>query len=138
MSLQRVSALYEERPSPAPTATAGPVTITALPAVVNLSLYQGDDFFLDLTVTNPDGSAAELTSATPSADIKASKTAPDALATFDAEVDAILTNVIHLHLPHLQAAQLTPGSAVWDCQIEDTQVFTLAAGSVTITGEVTT
>ena len=138
MSLQRVSQLYEERPSPRATAPPAPVTIAALPAVVNLALYQGDDFYLDLTVTNPDGSAADLAGVIPSAQIKTAKGATSPLATFDATVDATLTNVVHLHLPHLEAAQLVAGPAFWDCQIADTQVTTLAAGTVTVTGEVTT
>lgn len=133
MSLQRVSQLYEERPSPGLQATTGPVTITALPATVNLSLYQGDDFYLDLTVTNPDSSPADLTGATATATIKASPTAPDIMATFSATITA---NVVHLHLPATEAAKLA-AAAVWDCQIANPLVTTLAAGKVTTTLQVT-
>jgi hypothetical protein len=32
---------------------APPTVVSALPAPVNLRIYQGDDFYLDLTVTYP-------------------------------------------------------------------------------------
>jgi hypothetical protein len=108
-------------------------TVTALPTVVNLNLYAGDDFYLDLTVTNPDGSAADLSTAVATAQVRAHTSAPDPpLATFTA---TIAGNVIHLHLHSVDTATLTAG--VWDCQIATPDITTLVAGSVTVTGEVT-
>jgi hypothetical protein len=113
-----------------------PVLISVLPLPVNLLLYQGDDFFLDLTATNPDGSATDLTGMTAQAQIRVTIGAPDPpLATFTAPIDG---NVIHLHLPHTEAEKLAAGVCYWDCQISGLQWYTLAAGKVTVTGEVTT
>src|SRR6059036_3254727 len=93
-----------------PRAAPGP--IVALPTVIDLELYAGDDFYLDLTVTNPDGTAADLTTAVASAQIRAAANAADPMATFAATITG---NVIHLHLTAAAAASLVSG--VWDCQI---------------------
>jgi hypothetical protein len=111
----------------------GPVTVSALPQVVNLILVQGDDFYLDLVVTNADGSAADLSTATASAQIRKSATDPTIAAAFTA---SITTNVVHLHLPHAASAPLS-SSAVWDCQITTPDITTIAAGTVTVELEVT-
>jgi hypothetical protein len=109
-------------------------TITAVPVVVNLVLYQGDDFFVDLTVTNPDGSAADLTGVIAQAQIRAAPGAPDILASF---TTSITTNVIHLHLPHTEAEKLSLNNCAWDCQIVGLNVTTLTAGYVAVMPEVT-
>jgi hypothetical protein len=120
--------------SPAPT----PEQIGDLPIVVNLGLYQGDDFFLDLTVTDSSNNPINLSSYTPEAQIRGSPGAM-VMAAFTATVDATTTNLIHLHLPHLQS-MLLQRNAVWDCQITDSvgTVTTLVSGKVTTTLEVST
>lgn len=90
-----------------------PVDIYALPIERNLHIYKGDDFYLDLVVTNPDGTDADLSGATPSAQIRTTPNSPDLLASFDATVDG---NTIHLHLPHEQSVNLA-GQFAWDAQI---------------------
>jgi hypothetical protein len=112
-------------------------TLSSLPAPVNLILYQGDDFVVDITVTNADGSAADLTGYTASSQVRDK---PDGTlqATFSCAVDPDVGNLIHLRLPHSEAANLVPGSAAWDAQIAGPMVVTLVAGLVTVIGEVTT
>jgi hypothetical protein len=113
---------------------APPQTITALPAPVNLELYKGDDFYLDLIVTNPDGTDADLSTATPSAQIRTAANSPAVLAAFDATVEG---NIVHLHLPNAEAAKLTSARCAWDAQIDTGDITTLVAGMVTVSGEVT-
>jgi hypothetical protein len=50
--------------------SGGPVTLTRLPAVVNVVVYQGDDFALSVHVHEPDGTDADLTSAVFAAEIR--------------------------------------------------------------------
>jgi len=137
----QVSAVSRPRPAGLARVTQlaadTPSTVSGLPAVVNLLLYQGDDFLLDLTITNPDGSAFDLTGFTPTAQIKPQPGAT-LMATFTAGVDDTIPNVIHLRLPHLEAENLVPGPAMWDCQIAGDKVITLCHGVVTISPEVTT
>ena len=101
---------------------APPVTIVALPPVVNLTLAAGDDFYMDLVVTGVD-----LTGAQVQADIRASHSGWP-LAVFEATVEA---NTIHLHLPSGQAAQVA-GPASWGCRMANPDVITLVAGRVTV------
>lgn len=111
--------------------------VVALPVPVNLSLYQGDDFFLDLVVNNPDGTPAALGGVTPTATIKSGPPS-SVTATFAATVAG---NLIHLHLPASESAKLTAPAATWDCQIASTDVpahiTTLVAGKVSVAAQVT-
>jgi hypothetical protein len=126
------SALSSQRALATPR--AGTATVNAQPPVVNLLLYQGDDVHFDLVVTNPDGSAADLTGMTPAAQIR-DKPNGALIATF---MCSIATNVISLHLPATESVKLSaPG--VWDCQITSAtpEVTTLAAGTVSTAQQVT-
>jgi hypothetical protein len=113
-------------------------TITALPTAQDIQLYIGDDFYCDVTVTNPDGSAADLSSVTAAAQVRASASDTNTLAVFTC---TIAGNIIHLKLPHTETVKLTAGSAaVWDCQITASgsgDITTLVAGKITGTAEVT-
>jgi len=111
-----------------------PGEISALPQTVNLSLYAGDDFYMNLTVTNPDGSPSDLSGAVVLAQIKAAPNNPTVLATFSS---TIVANVIELHLSSASSAAL-PATCVWDCQITTPAagVTTLAGGTVTVTSQV--
>lgn len=109
-----------------------PQTIDALPLVVNLLLYAGDDFYLDLTVTNPDGTDADLEGMAARAQIRARAGSPDVMAAFDAELEG---NVIRLHLTS-DASRGLSGKGVWDCQLYDGDTATLASGRVTFTAAV--
>jgi hypothetical protein len=113
--------------------TSPATTVTALPIEVDLVLYQGDDFYLDLIVSNPDGTDADLSTAIATAEIHTNTATTTPLAVFNA---TIIGNVIHLHLPSGESTNLTaPG--VWDCQIATPDITTLVAGRVTPTAEVT-
>ena len=106
--------------------------VNARPAEVNLNLYAGDDFWLDVTVTDPDGNAADLSGQVARADIR-QNTATEVIASFDAAIDG---NVINLHLAGADVAGL-PGASVWDCQLAGTDTVTLVAGVVRTTAQVT-
>jgi hypothetical protein len=119
-----------------PPVAGSPETVVALPQIVDLDIYQGDDLYIDLVVTNNDGSIPDLTPYTPSAQIRPVPDSPTLLAAFDCTVDG---NTVHLHLPGGAASNLNPGVNAWDCQIEsaDPNIFTLVYGTVTVTGQVT-
>lgn len=103
-----------QRGAPTALVVPEPQIVSAVPQTVNLFLYKGDDFWLDLIVTNPDGSDTDLSAATASAQIRTAPNVDDIMASFDASIEA---NVIHLHLPHAQASDLIAGSCAWDAQI---------------------
>lgn len=109
-------------------------TVGQLPTSVNLTLYQGDDFFLRIVVTGQP--PPDLTLYTAKAEIRVSANTSTVLATFDATiVDAV---TVGLHLPADQSKLLTT-PAVWDVQVTDPAgiITTLAYGTVTVTREVT-
>lgn len=114
------------------------VNVGSLPANVSLTLYQGDDFFLDVTVTDPvTGDPIDLADYEPRSQIRPSPSSDEVLAEFATEVDG---NIIGLHLPAVESAKLALTKAAWDVQIVDAAtavVITLAYGSVLITREVT-
>lgn len=114
-------------------------TVTALPVQVDLVLYRGDDFYLDIAVTDSSNAALPMTGKTPAAQIKAADTDPAPLASFTCTVDTTTTNIIHLHLANADSA-LLPDAAVWDCQITDdssNDILTLVSGAITTSGDVT-
>jgi hypothetical protein len=119
----------------APLAASAPQTVTALPEVVNLEFYQGDDFYLDVTVNDGSGSPAVLTGSSPRAEIHAAPGDPVPLATFTITIDAA-PGLLHLHLPAAESADV-PATAVWDLQLSAPDVTTLAAGTVACTQQVT-
>jgi len=107
-----------------------------LPLNVDLVLYRGDDFFLDVTVTDPDGNPYPLTGYTATAQMRQQPPDPDPpTATF---MCSIAGNVVSLHLPHAES-QFPPDQLAWDVQIVDGAglVTTLAYGQATFTGDVT-
>jgi hypothetical protein len=121
--------------SVAPLAAGACTVLVSTPECVNLALYRGDDFYIDITVTYQDsGDPADLSNALATAMIRAragDQRAP--LASFAATIEG---NVIHLHLTSTASAGL-PTSAVWDCQIATPDVTTLVAGTITTTPDVT-
>lgn len=132
-TLERAAASFHEAAAAAPQAVTC-TTITQGPECVNLVLYRGDDFYMDVTVSyQDDGTGVDLTSAVVTAQIKVSPDAEaDPIAEFTSVIDA---NIIHLHLPSNQAAELPPHS-VWDCQITMPDVTTLVAGTITTVPDV--
>ena len=119
-----------------PLVTGGPVTLTAIPAEVDLQLYAGDDFTFTITVNNPDGTATDLTGFTAMAQVRAAASlSSPVLASF---TPSIAGNVITLHLPSTGSTGLPP-TCVYDAQMTDTNsvVTTLVAGTVTVAPQVT-
>lgn len=138
LSLAERRAAASGAQSPAPLALgqfrSEIVTISALPATVNLELYTGDDFLMTLTVTDPGGLAADLSDQSAAAQIRATHPGPVAGA-FTATVEL---NTVILHLRAAVSAEL-PTRGVWDCRLTSTAgwVTTLAAGVIVMTADVT-
>lgn len=111
-------------------------TVTALPVTAHLHFWEGDDVFLILDVTDPNGAPADLSDAEPRSQLRSSPDSPDVLAEFET---AVLGNLIHLHLPSTATAGLAAVDCpVWDCQVTiDGYVTTLAAGRIVVVPEVT-
>jgi hypothetical protein len=114
-----------------------PVDVVAQPLTVNLDVYQGDDFYLDLTVTDSVGNPVNMAGWVAAAVVRA---APGTriVATFTCNVDTVNTNVLHLLLPHSEAMNLQR-KGVWDCQVTQLSgtILTLVAGSVSAGLQVT-
>lgn len=109
--------------------------VGAPPALVNLLLYQGDDFYLDIILSG--SGAIDLTSYTPKAEIRPTPGSATLIASFAVTITGATT--MRLHLLHAQA-ELLVGDAAWDVQITDSAgvVTTVAYGSITLTKQVTT
>jgi hypothetical protein len=100
-----------------------------------LRIYQGDDFYLDLHVMNPDTTDADLSGYTASASIKLLPNTPPVVS-FEVMVD-LTYSVVHLHLLAADTLSITE-SMVWDCQLTtDSSVMTIAAGKVSPMSQVT-
>ena len=111
-------------------------TITRLPIQVNLALYKGDDFTFLVTVRDSTGSPADLAGVTARAQIRAAIGSPTVIGTFTPTIDVPAGN-IWLHLDDAVSSTL-PASGVWDVEMDrDGEVTTLAAGSITMTEDVT-
>ena len=114
-------------------------TITALPVALTLQLYQGDDFSFTIAVTNPDGSAMNLTGYSVSGQIKAKGSDTTALATFTCALTNPTGGIITVTLPAAQSLLVTTG-AVFDIQMTSgapVTITTLVSGTITMTGDVT-
>jgi hypothetical protein len=112
------------------------VVIDALPSpTVQLLLYQGDDFTLQLDVAEASGDPLDLAGATPLAQIRLTPGDEFAAGEFDVTTGED-PGVLFLHLTHAVSTTL-PRATVWDCQItQGGVVTTLAAGTITMTPEV--
>ena len=103
------------------------------PTTVPISVYRGDCKHWKLTLfTDPDATVPyDLAGLTVAAEIRNGT----ALATINPVVT--LPNIIDLELTAEESAKVK-GPARWDCQLtSDDCVTTVAAGPVTITGDVT-
>lgn len=107
--------------------------IRALPTLVDLLLYAGDDFYIDVTVVDAAGNPIDLTGATAQSQIR-----DDSDAIVGEFVASVHTDTVRLYLDSVTTAAL-PAAANWDVQITDDQaiVTTLAYGRVRIRKEVT-
>lgn len=118
-------------------ATTHAVTVVGqLPPQIDLIIYQGDDFVLDLTVTVPIQPPPDISNWTAKAEVRAKIADIDPIALFDCSV--LAADKIRLHLSAVESAKLVD-KAVWDVQIEDGggYVQTLAFGVIILTKQVT-
>jgi hypothetical protein len=111
-------------------------TVTVLPAEINLNIYQGDDFFLDLTVTDQNSNPLDVTNSNVMSQIRASTSSPNLLANISITIDGTTVGLIHMHLAASDSNNLPP-SCVWDVQFSSPSIQTIAAGTVTVTPQVT-
>jgi hypothetical protein len=111
------------------------MAVSARPTLVDLELYQGDDFAVQLTVTNADNTPANLSGALARAQIRSAAPSADVAAAFSGSISA---NVVTLSLAHAASALLS-GNYVWDCHLTypGGTVATIAAGRVRVSAEVT-
>jgi hypothetical protein len=110
--------------------------VTVLPAEVDLNIYQGDDFYLDVAVTDSASNPIDVTNMAPMSQIRTTPDGPAILASFNITVDATNKNIMHLHLAATDSNNLPPACA-WDLQLSQPSVTTIAAGTVTVTLQVT-
>jgi hypothetical protein len=110
-------------------------TVGEPPAQVDLIVYAGDDYAVEVGVFDPGGAAADLTGYTAAAQVRPSPPADLVLVEFAATITG---NVVTLILTHDQTA-LFERDASWDVQITSAGaiVTTLAYGAVRVIREVT-
>jgi hypothetical protein len=136
-----------------PRATANCATVTIQPPCIDLHLYEGDDFRMDLVCHNPDGSYADLSMCTAAAQIRNLPFESARFLSFDCSIGQVAGignwSVVHLLLPSDQSAGLgghDPLSEydllydypmVWDCQLAYPEIVTICRGNVTSTRQVT-
>jgi hypothetical protein len=114
-----------------------PQTIEVLPQVVHISFYQGDDFLLDVAVTDPeDGSPIDVSGMTPKAQIRHTAADPTVLAEFAIDSTDAATGLLHLSISSTVTTAL-PETGIWDVQLTSPKVSTIAAGNVLCTRQVT-
>lgn len=104
----------------------------------DIHVYQGDDYIAIVTVTNPDGTAANLTGYTAQAEIRpttADRSEPP-LAQFQCGISG---NVVTIILTHAQTELLASQILLWDLQLIDSSgwITTIMAGNVMVAFEVT-
>lgn len=102
----------------------------------DLSIYQGDDYGVTVTVRNADGTPADLTGYTVLAQVR--REVADMDSSVDAEFSVNITSpTINLSLSHSQTQALS-GRYVWDLQVVSSAgiVTTIMAGKIGVTAEV--
>jgi len=113
--------------------STGPTNLLALPATVNLTLYQGDDFTFRLAVYDAARQPADLDGATVRAQIRETAASEQVAGEFQPTIAA---SIINLHLTSAISAGL-PARCVWDCEITiEGRVTTIAAGTIDQIAEV--
>lgn len=114
---------------------AGVQEVVVLPTTINLTFYEGDDFYLDMTVTDSTG-PIDLTNSQPMSQIRITPDDDNILASFDIVIDGTTQGLLHLHLNALDSNGL-PAHCAWDIQLSNPAITTIAAGTVTVKPQVT-
>jgi hypothetical protein len=113
-----------------------PVTITELPVMVNLVLYAGDDFAMQVEVFDAAGDPADLTGAVAEAQIRLAPDSPNVAGVFTPLVQEA-AGIVVLDLAGDVSAGLGRISA-YDCEIRlGGRTTTLIAGTITMTPQIT-
>jgi hypothetical protein len=108
--------------------------VNAIPAAVDLGLYQGDDFSMTLTITDLNDQPVDISAGTVEAQIRVSRSSPTVAASFAATV---ATNVVTLVLGAADSSAL-PQLCVWDCVLDwSGTIITLAGGRLELMARVT-
>jgi hypothetical protein len=107
-----------------------------MPQRANLTVYQGDDWAAAIAVQNADGTPADLTGYTATAQIRTIP-ANTAQVVTSFGLGIALPNTINLALSHDQT-QALGGSYVWDLQCTETDgtISTLMSGVVRVIPEI--
>jgi len=104
--------------------------------VQNIVIDQGTTFSLDITLTNADGTAKDLTSYTPTSQLRKHYSSTTATDFTVAKVDN--TGEITLSLSATQTAGLKEGRYVYDVEIASSaETLRVLEGLVTVTPNVT-
>jgi|SRR5215471_11767308 len=110
-----------------------------MPKVVDLEIYQGDDWAATVNVYNADGTPADLTGYTAQSQIRAgvADEAPDVAATMTCTV--MPPSQVSLSLPHDQTTLMPGVNYSWDLQLTTAagEIITIMHGDVTLIQEVT-
>jgi len=108
-----------------------------MPSKATLAIYQGDDYFAVVTVTNGTPTPPDLTGYEAQAQIRLSiaDKAADVIVEIATQIEG---NQIFLSIPAAQTVPLS-GTYAWDLQLTrpDGTIVTILAGGVVVTGEVT-
>jgi len=110
-----------------------------LPGKLDFALYQGDDFSRELTFTDGEGLAMDLSLFSEiKSQIRAKAEDVNVLAEFTIDDTDAATGKILLSLTHEDTEEL-PKTAVWDLEMTDGNdiVQTYLAGKITVTPQVT-
>lgn len=104
--------------------------------VSNIVIDQGSTFSLDITMTNADGSAKDLTDYTVTAQLR--KSYYSSTATDFTVVTVDLSGGITLSLTAAQTGNLKAGRYVYDCEAaSSSETIRVVEGIVTVTPQVT-
>jgi hypothetical protein len=114
--------------------------VGVLPEKIDLDIYQGDDFYMTIWVTDPNtGVLVDLTGYTFRSQIRPTTDSDVILALFQFSVGG--TGKVDLHLPSTDTETLPVGHSVWDFEMTNPsgtgQVMTPCAGVVNVTAQVT-
>ena len=114
--------------------------VGVLPEKIDLEIYQGDDFYMTIWVTDPDtGTPIDLTGYTFRSQIRPTTDSDVILALFQFSVGGI--GKVDVHLPGADTETLPVGHCVWDFELTNSagsgQVSTPCAGVVNVTAQVT-
>lgn len=108
-------------------------------ATYNFNLDQGADFVLDLTMKE-DGAVKDLSGYSARAQIRKTKDAADATASFVCTIPNAEAGIIKMEMTNATTSAIPAGVYLYDLEIftsSDTFVLRLLQGQVTVTREIT-